>query len=39
MSLDYGTWRKLVKAFRITEPLIPHRVEGGTQVVVGAWYG
>lgn len=40
-SLDFKTWRKLITAFDITEPLIHHRNdEQGTQAVGNrGWYG
>ncbi|OQO13736.1 hypothetical protein B0A48_01966 [Cryoendolithus antarcticus] len=39
LSLDYGTWRDLIKAFDITEPMIPHREEErGTQMGARGWY-
>lgn len=38
-SLDYATWQKLVQAFDITEPMIPHREEvQPTQVGSRGWY-
>lgn len=38
-SLDYGTWEKLVEAFDVTEPMIPHRDETEGQVVGDrGWY-
>jgi hypothetical protein len=38
-SLDYETWEKLIEAFEIREPMIPHRgEEPGTQVG-GGWRG
>ena len=27
MSIDFATWRDLIDAFQITEPMIPHREE------------
>jgi hypothetical protein len=27
MSIDMETWRDLIDAFEITEPMIPHRIE------------
>lgn len=40
-SLDFKTWRKLITAFDITKPLIPHRNDDqGTQAVGNhGWYG
>jgi len=39
-SLDYGTWQDLIKAFDITEPMIPHRQdEQPVQVGSRGWYG
>lgn len=39
-SLNFETWRKLVRAFDIKEPLIPHRDEEHvTQVGNSGWYG
>ncbi|KAF2836753.1 Nse4-domain-containing protein [Patellaria atrata CBS 101060] len=38
-SLDWPTWRKLVQAYDIQEPMIPHRNdEQGTQVTARGWY-
>ena len=38
-SLDWPTWRKLIRAFDIKQPLIPHRVSEETTVLAGGWYG
>ncbi|KAF2465696.1 Nse4-domain-containing protein [Lindgomyces ingoldianus] len=38
-SIDWPTWKKLIEAFDIKEPLIPHRVAEETNVSAGAWYG
>jgi non-structural maintenance of chromosomes element 4 len=39
-SIDFGTWEKLIAAFNIKEPLIPHRQEDNqTQVGGRGWYG
>jgi hypothetical protein len=38
-SLDWPTWKKLIDAFDINEPLIPHRVAEATTVSAGGWYG
>lgn len=38
-SLDWGTWKKLIQAFSIQEPIIPHRVAEETNVSAGGWYG
>ncbi|KAF2742848.1 Nse4-domain-containing protein [Sporormia fimetaria CBS 119925] len=38
-SLDWPTWKKLIQAFDIKEPLIPHRVPEETNVGTGGWYG
>jgi non-structural maintenance of chromosomes element 4 len=40
-SLDFKTWRKLIAAFDITEPLIPHRKDEQRTQMVGnrGWYG
>ncbi|KAI5249282.1 hypothetical protein E4T43_00651 [Aureobasidium subglaciale] len=39
-SIDYSTWQRLIQAFRISEPLIPHRGTGGGGGTIGArgWY-
>ena len=38
-SLDYATWRSLIEAFEIKEPMIPHRQEESTtQVGKRGWY-
>ncbi|KXT08089.1 hypothetical protein AC579_1469 [Pseudocercospora musae] len=38
-SIDYSTWQNLIKAFDITQPLIPHRDdEQPTQVGSRGWY-
>lgn len=37
-GIDFGTWRELVQAFDIKEPLIPHRTEERTQVQANGWY-
>ncbi|KAI4727715.1 hypothetical protein E4T49_04563 [Aureobasidium sp. EXF-10728] len=39
-SIDYSTWQRLIQAFNITEPLIPHRGTGGNGAAIGArgWY-
>ena len=38
-SLDYATWEKLIKAFDIEEPMIPHRDEEQPVAVTGnGWY-
>lgn len=38
-SLDWPTWKTLIKAFDIKVPLIPHRVPDETNVTAGGWYG
>ena len=40
-SLDFKTWRKLIAAFDITEPLITHRKDDQGAQTVGnrGWYG
>ncbi|KAF2187365.1 Nse4-domain-containing protein [Zopfia rhizophila CBS 207.26] len=38
-SLDWPTWKTLIEAFDIKEPLIPYRVQEETAVSAGAWYG
>ncbi|KAF2648253.1 Nse4-domain-containing protein [Lophiostoma macrostomum CBS 122681] len=38
-SLDWPTWKKLIKAFDIKEPLIPHRAVEESNVNAGGWYG
>jgi len=38
-SLDWGTWRKLIRAFDIREPLIPNREPEEEAVGVRGWYG
>lgn len=39
-SIDYGTWQDLVDAYKIKEPMIPHRDEEHTPPTMGArgWY-
>ncbi|KAG9725659.1 hypothetical protein KCU75_g20522, partial [Aureobasidium melanogenum] len=39
-SIDYSTWQCLIQAFKITEPLIPHRGTGGSEAAIGTrgWY-
>mgnify|MGYP000867385929 CR=1 FL=1 len=39
-SIDYSTWQRLIQAFNITEPLIPHRGATGGGGAIGArgWY-
>ncbi|THW50493.1 hypothetical protein D6C86_00864 [Aureobasidium pullulans] len=39
-SIDYSTWQRLIQAFKITEPLIPHRGTSGGGPAIGArgWY-
>ncbi|KAI5208514.1 hypothetical protein E4T39_01173 [Aureobasidium subglaciale] len=39
-SIDYNTWQQLIQAFKISEPLIPHRGTGGGGGAIGArgWY-
>ncbi|KAI4744452.1 hypothetical protein E4T50_05206 [Aureobasidium sp. EXF-12298] len=38
-SMDYSTWQRLIQAFNITEPLIPHRgAGGGGGVGARGWY-
>ena len=39
-SLDYSTWRSLIDAFEVKEPMIPHRLDepAGTQVAERGWY-
>lgn len=38
-GLDYSTWQRLVDAFEIKKPLIPHRAEErATQVGSRGWY-
>ncbi|CAI6337272.1 unnamed protein product [Periconia digitata] len=38
-SIDYPTWKNLVKAYDITEPLIPHRQQEEANIAPGGWYG
>jgi hypothetical protein len=38
-SLDWPTWKKLIDAFDIKEPLIPHRAPEQTALAAGGWYG
>ena len=38
-SLDWSTWKQLVEAFDIEEPLIPHRVSESATVTERGWYG
>ena len=39
-SLEFTTWKKLIRAFDIEEPIIAHRdEEHGTQVGSRGWYG
>jgi hypothetical protein len=39
-SIDYSTWQRLIRAFEIKEPMIPHRGTGGSGGAIGArgWY-
>jgi non-structural maintenance of chromosomes element 4 len=37
-SLDWPTWKTLVEAFDIKEPLIPHRKPEQTNISAGGWY-
>lgn len=39
-SIDYSTWQCLIQAFKINEPLIPHRGTGGSEAAIGTrgWY-
>ena len=39
-SIDYGTWQDLIKAYNITESMIPHRDEENAAPTMGArgWY-
>ena len=38
-SIDYVSWKKLIKAYGIKEPLIPHREAEAQQVGARSWYG
>jgi non-structural maintenance of chromosomes element 4 len=39
MSIDMGTWKDMIRAFGITEPLIPHRQEQVQHgISAGQWY-
>ncbi|KAF1961721.1 Nse4-domain-containing protein [Byssothecium circinans] len=38
-SIDFPTWRDLIEAYDITEPLIPHRVAEEANIAPGGWYG
>jgi hypothetical protein len=38
LSIDYTTWNMFIKAFDITEPLIPHREIEAETVAPGGWY-
>ena len=38
-TMSYGTWEKLIKAYKIEEPLIPHREEDTQQIGARGWYG
>lgn len=39
-SLDWPTWLKLIEAYDLKQPLIPHRNDdGGQQVTAHGWYG
>ncbi|ORY05159.1 Nse4 C-terminal-domain-containing protein [Clohesyomyces aquaticus] len=37
-TMDWPTWKKLIEAFDIKTPLIPHRKPEETTVAAGAWY-
>ncbi|OAF99449.1 Nse4-domain-containing protein [Paraphaeosphaeria sporulosa] len=37
-SIDYATWRTLIEAFDIKEPLIPHRAPEQTNIGASGWY-
>lgn len=36
-SIDYETWQKLIDAFEISEPMIPHRGEDAATQAVSGW--
>lgn len=36
-ALDYETWQKLIEAFDITEPMIPHRGGDNASQAIGGW--
>jgi hypothetical protein len=38
LSIDYTTWKMFIRAFDITEPLIPHRQTEEADVAPGGWY-
>ena len=39
LALDYATWRALVDAFEIREPMIPHREEEApADIGQNGWY-
>jgi hypothetical protein len=38
-SLDWPTWKKLIRAFDIKNPLIPHRESEEATVSAKGWYG
>ena len=38
ISIDEAAWKMFVRAYDLTEPLIPHRVHEQTEVAEGAWY-
>lgn len=37
LSIDYKTWKMFIKAFDISEPLIPYR-EAEAEIAPGGWY-
>jgi hypothetical protein len=39
-SIDYSIWQRLIQAFDIKEPMIPHRGTGESGGAIGArgWY-
>jgi hypothetical protein len=37
-AIDQRMWRGIIKAYNITEPLIPHRNDEGTTVTATGWY-
>lgn len=39
LSLDYGTWQDLIRAYNLQEPMIPHRSEAQpSQLGARGWY-
>ncbi|KAH7112133.1 Nse4 C-terminal-domain-containing protein [Dendryphion nanum] len=38
-SIDWPTWKSLINAFDIKQPLIPHRFPEETNLAPGGWYG